>query len=273
MCERRDQADHGSRNSQSDGHQIGVCERGPSGGPEETARHRFNLAAVSESIKRPRVDPQPDGFACSQQALMAGEDLAGLHKTSFADRHWINLTDIVQGRSFYPLRDPRAMPAENDERNLLNNGAEEVYSNVRWSGTHQNLSDSLERLQIAGASRRQGDSGLAVRLRHIFAFIVNNLRFRRGFWKSVFLGAIDWVPCQLASFPRRPCSHGPLSTTAPLGIPGTDTCIVGRQWPFWAEFRTLRTPVADTGGLSCVRANHRSWPPASRPGDQGSPQK
>jgi len=48
------------------------------------------------------------------------------------------------------------MPAENDERNLLNNGAEEVYSNVRWSGTHQNLSDSLERLQIEGPHAVKG---------------------------------------------------------------------------------------------------------------------
>jgi hypothetical protein len=41
------------------------------------------------------MNPQSDGFPGSQQTLVLGEHLAGLHKCSLADRHWIDLTDIV----------------------------------------------------------------------------------------------------------------------------------------------------------------------------------
>ena len=75
------------------------------------ARHQFNLAAVSESINRPRGAPQPDGFACPLHALMACEHVACLGKTGFAVRHWSNLTDVVSWfRCFYPAQKPRATP-------------------------------------------------------------------------------------------------------------------------------------------------------------------
>ena len=88
------------------------------------------------------------------------------------------------------------MPAENDERNLLNNGAEEVYSNVRWSGTHQNLSDSLERLQIEGPHAVKGIPALP----SVFAIFSPLLSITCVFGE-VFGKASFWGPNRLGSLP------------------------------------------------------------------------
>jgi len=96
-------------------------------------------------------------------------------------------------RCFYPRRKPRAMPAENHERCPLNKGTGDVSPRVRWSRSHQDFSDSPNAQRIAGVSHGQQNFGTSARIQPAFAtlspFFVNDLRFWRGYWKTVFLGS------------------------------------------------------------------------------------
>jgi hypothetical protein len=110
VCECRDQADYGFGNSENESDQIRIGERWLFGEPVGAAGHLFNFAAVLESVKRPRMDSQPDGFTRSRHSLVLGEQLPCFRKSASRIGTRTDLTDTMSTfRGCYPQHGVEAL--------------------------------------------------------------------------------------------------------------------------------------------------------------------
>src|ERR1039457_922274 len=95
MGQGRDQAEDAPRNPNRDGNKIRAGERRRSGDPVKPASRMSDLAAISERVQCPGVNPEADRLTCTEHAAAFGEHLARPGEAFVGHRHWIEPTGII----------------------------------------------------------------------------------------------------------------------------------------------------------------------------------
>src|ERR1017187_1969026 len=107
MGQGRDQAEDAPRNPNRDGNKIRAGERRRSGDPVKPASRMFDLAAISERVQWPWVNPEADRLTCTAHAAAFGDRLARPGQAFVGNRHWIDPTAIIRCfQGFYPPASP-----------------------------------------------------------------------------------------------------------------------------------------------------------------------